>query len=135
MVNITLFLIDHYYLSVPLFIAIILLIRSHSQKGGKRISCQELIALANADDMLLVDLRPSDDFDKGHITGAISIPFNTLENSTYKLQNSDKSIVLVCEMGSQSGNGGEILNKDGLDDILILKGGIAEWRQSNLPLV
>ena len=60
MVNITLFLIDHYYLSVPLFIAIILLIRSHSQKGGKRISCQELIALANADDMLLVDLRPSD---------------------------------------------------------------------------
>ena len=135
MVNITLFLIDHYYLSVPLFIAIILLIRSHSQKGGKRISCQELIALANADDMLLVDLRPSNDFDKGHITGAISIPFNTLENSTYKLQNSDKSIVLVCEMGSQSGNAGEILNKDGLDDILILKGGIAEWRQSNLPLV
>ena len=135
MVNITLFLIDHYYLSVPLFIAIILLIRSHSHKGGKRISCQELIALANADDMLLVDLRPSDDFDKGHITGAISIPFNTLENSTYKLQNSDKSIVLVCEMGNQSGNAGEILNKDGLDDILILKGGIGEWRQSNLPLV
>jgi rhodanese-related sulfurtransferase len=38
-------------------------------------------------------------------------------------------------MGSQSGNAGEILNKDGLNDILILKGGIAEWRQSNLPLV
>ena len=135
MTNITLFLIDNYYLSVPLFVFIILLIRANSKKGGKRISCQELIALANADDILLVDLRPSDDFDKGHITGAINIPFNTLENSSYKLQNSDKSIVLACEMGSQSGNAGEILNKEGLDDILILKGGIGEWRQSNLPLV
>ena len=135
MVNITLFLIDHYYLSVPLFIAIILLIRSNAQKGGKRISCQELAALANADNMLLVDLRSSDDFEKGHITGAINIPVNTLEDSTYKLENSDKSIVLVCEMGSRSGNAGEILNRQGLNDILISKGGSGEWTQSNLPLV
>lgn len=133
--NIIFFLIDYYYLSLPLLITIILLIRSHANKGGKRISCQELIALANTDSILIVDLRSLDDFDKGHITGAINIPFNDLENSTYKLQNTKKSIVLVCELGSQSGNAGELLNKEGFDDILILKGGVGEWRMGNLPLV
>ena len=66
--NIINFLFEHYYLSLPLFATIILLIRAHAKKGGKRISCQELIALANSDSILLVDLRPSNDFEKGHIT-------------------------------------------------------------------
>lgn len=133
--NIINFLFEHYYLSLPLFATIILLIRAHAKKGGKRISCQELIALANSDSILLVDLRPSNDFEKGHITGAINIPFNELENSVYKLKNTEKSIILVCEMGSQSGNAGEVLNKEGFNDILILQGGIGDWRMGNLPLV
>ena len=38
-------------------------------------------------------------------------------------------------MGSQSGNAGEVLNKEGFNDILILQGGLGDWRMGNLPLV
>ena len=38
-------------------------------------------------------------------------------------------------MGSVSPNAGEILKKEGLTNVLILKGGINEWRMQNLPLV
>ena len=59
------FLIDHYYLSVPLFLVIILLISSNAKKGGRRISSQELVALSNEDKTLMVDLRSADDFNAG----------------------------------------------------------------------
>ena len=44
-------------------------------------------------------------------------------------------IILVCEMGSVSPNAGEILMKEGYKDLLILRGGINEWKLQNLPLV
>ena len=69
------FLIDHYYLSAPLFLVIILLISSNAKKGGKRISSQELVALSNEDKALIVDLRSADDFNEGRITNSINIPF------------------------------------------------------------
>ena len=38
-------------------------------------------------------------------------------------------------MGSASPNAGETLKKEGFINILILKGGINEWKMQNLPLV
>ena len=38
-------------------------------------------------------------------------------------------------MGSVSPNSGELLQKEGFEDILILKGGINQWKMDNLPLV
>ena len=46
-----------------------------------------------------------------------------------------QSIILICDMGSVSPNAGEILKKEGFTNVLILKGGINEWRMQNLPLV
>ena len=63
-----LFLIEHYYYSVPLLVAVVLLIRSSAKKGGKKITPQDLIHLTNQDKAKLIDLRPAADFDDGHIT-------------------------------------------------------------------
>ena len=72
------FLIERYYLSLPLLIVIFLLIYSSSTKGGKKISPQFLISLANNENAFIVDLRNSELFNQGHITGSINIPFNNL---------------------------------------------------------
>ena len=130
------FLISHYYLSAPLFLLIILLISSNAKKGGRRISSQELVALSNQEKILIVDLRPSDDFNAGRITNSINIPFKDLNNRSHEIpSNGEKQIALICEMGSNSGNAGEQLMKLGFKDILILRGGISEWKMDNLPLV
>ena len=72
----------------------------------------------------------------GHITGSINIPFSDLENRSHEIKNyDDRSLVLICETGSQSANAGESLQKLGFKDTLILSGGIGQWRMDNLPLV
>ena len=129
------FLIEHFYFSAPLVIILILFFISNSKKGGTKISCQSLISLSNQDQALIVDLRSSEAFNSGHITASINIPINDVSRRSNEIINSTKSVVLVCETGSSSTNAGETLKKEGLKDIFILRGGINEWKMSNLPLV
>ncbi len=129
------FLIERYYLSLPLLIIIFLLIYSSSTKGGKKISQQFLISLANNENAFIVDLRNSELFNQGHITGSINIPFNNLSKRFNEIPEDSKSIVLVCDMGNVSPNAGELLKKEGFKDLLILRGGVNEWKLQNLPLI
>ena len=130
------FLIEHYFYSVPLLVVSILLIRSNAIKGGKKITPQDLINLTNQDAAQLIDLRSSNEFDDGHITGSINIPYTDLEDRIHEIKKQeDKSLVLICDTGSQSANAGEVLNKSGFEKTVILSGGIGAWRLDNLPLV
>ena len=129
------FLIEHFYLSMPLLVVIILFLYSSSNKGGKKISPQTLIALSNSDDAMIIDLRDSKAFEGGHITASTNIPEKDLIRRSNEISKSNKTIILVCEMGNVSPNAGESLNKEGIKDILILKGGINQWTMDNLPLV
>ena len=129
------FLIERYYLSLPLLIVIFLLIYSSSTKGGKKISPQFLISLANNENAFILDLRNSELFNQGRITGSINIPFNNLSKRFNEIPENNKSIVLVCDMGNVSPNAGELLKKEGYKDILILRGGVNEWKLQNLPLI
>ena len=129
------FLIEHYFLSLPLLAIILLLINASSKKGGKKITPQSLIFLTNNDDAFVIDLRDSEQFQSGHITGSINIPFVNLSKRSNEIPQNKEVIILVCEMGSVSPNAGEILMKEGYKDLLILRGGINEWKLQNLPLV
>ena len=129
------FLIEHYYLSVPLLTILVLLILSNAKKGGKKISCQTLISMANQNRALIIDIRDSESFNAGHITASKNIPQNELTRRINEITNIDKSVILVCDMGNISPNAGEALKKEGFEDIYLLKGGINQWRMDNLPLV
>ena len=129
------FLIAHYYLSVPLVVVLVLLFLSNAKKGGKKISAQELINISNQDRAMIIDIRDSESFNSGHITSSKSIPLKDLVNSCNQIKQDNKYIIIVCEMGSSSPNAGEILKKEGFDNICILKGGINGWKMDNLPLV
>ena len=129
------FLIEHYYLSIPLLTILVLLILSNAKKGGKKISCQTLISMTNQNRALIIDIRDSESFNAGHITASKNIPQNELTRRINEITNIDKSVILVCDMGNISPNAGEALKKEGFEDIYLLKGGINQWRMDNLPLV
>ena len=128
------FLIDRFYLSLPLLVVIILLFISSSKKGGLKISSQKLILLSNQDESLIIDLRDSESFNAGHITASINIPLVDLSRRINEINDNEKSIILVCETGGSSPNAGETLKKEGFKDIFILRGGINQWKMDNLPL-
>ncbi|MDC0528634.1 rhodanese-like domain-containing protein [Gammaproteobacteria bacterium] len=131
-----LFLIEHYFYSVPLLVVVILLIRSNAVKGGKKITPQDLVSLTNQDAAKLIDLRSPNEFADGHITGSINIPYADIEDRLHEIKLQEgKSLVLICDSGSQSANTGEVLNKSGYQNTVILSGGIGAWKLDNLPLI
>lgn len=131
-----LFLIEHYFYSVPLLVVVILLIRSNAVKGGKKITPQDLVGLTNQDAAKLIDLRSPNEFADGHITGSINIPYADIEDRLHEIKLQEgKSLVLICDSGSQSANAGEVINKSGYQNTIILSGGIGAWKLDNLPLI
>ncbi len=130
------FLIDKWYLSLPFLVFLNLFIFSFARRGGKRITSVELVSLANSGHAQLIDLRKSDLYDQGRITGSKNIPYDQLNNRFNELNNDEhKPIILICDLGNQSPSAGELLQKEGFANTLILSGGINQWTMDNLPLV
>jgi rhodanese-related sulfurtransferase/DNA-binding HxlR family transcriptional regulator len=59
------------------------------------ISRDELIARVGRNDVVLVDVRPSEEFDAGHIDGALSIPLDQLDERLAELPPGSE-IVAYC---------------------------------------
>jgi rhodanese-related sulfurtransferase len=59
------------------------------------ISRDELLKRLRASDVVLVDVRPAEEFDAGHIHGAVSIPVDELDERLAELP-PDREIVAYC---------------------------------------
>jgi rhodanese-related sulfurtransferase len=59
------------------------------------ISREELLARLGSNDVVLVDVRPAEEFDAGHIEGALSIPLEELDERLAELP-ADCEIVAYC---------------------------------------
>ncbi|MCL4481584.1 MAG: metalloregulator ArsR/SmtB family transcription factor, partial [Bacteroidetes bacterium] len=64
-------------------------------KSQNAVSLDELEAMVKEENVLLMDVRPSDEYRSGHITGAVSIP---MEELLSKLKNisRDQEIIAYC---------------------------------------
>ena len=83
---------------------------------------------------LLVDVREPEAYTAGHITGAISLPMNTLESeiATFKARfPSDKIIIAYCASSqcAIARTAAQLLmERHGFTDVREMPGGYAEWR-------
>ena len=59
------------------------------------VSLDELEQMIDAENVLLLDVRPSVEFEFGHITGAVSIPMNELMINLKSIAK-DKEIIAYC---------------------------------------
>jgi rhodanese-related sulfurtransferase/predicted transcriptional regulator len=59
------------------------------------ISREELVKRLRGNDVVLVDVRPSEEFDAAHIDGAVSIPLDELDERLAELP-ADSEIVAYC---------------------------------------
>ena len=136
MLEFNLFLIDYWYISVPLFLSIVLWFRSEIRRGGNRVDCSQLTNLVNKQSARLLDVRPKSEFETGAIAGSVNIPFEELENRNEELlKDQDNPIVLICKMGRNAALAGEKMQKYGFKETHVLQGGISTWQQEGLPLV
>ena len=130
------FLAQQWLLATALLAVAVMLFMHETRKSGTSLSPQKAINLVNAEQGVFVDLRDTADFRAGHINDAMHIPASKLMNNTGLLEKyRDKPIVLVCKMGQSAGGVGKKLNADGFGKVCIMRGGMMEWGNLQLPLV
>ncbi len=129
--------VSNHLLLVGVFVTLLVLfIMNEARRGGRSVSAQELVNLVNRDKAVVVDVRDRKEFAAGHIVDAINIPFATLEKRMSELDSyRERPIVVTCKMGQHAGAAGALLRKAGFENVMRLSGGIAEWRNSSLPVV
>jgi len=83
----------------------------------------------------LLDVRPRSDFDREHIKGARSLPLDEIENKAAAMLKPDENIIVYCDsfVCSASISASKILGRMGYKNVRDYKGGIREWKQSDLP--
>jgi len=76
---------------------------------------------------IILDTREQDEFDEGHIPGAILIPYTEIENKAEEmLPDKDAQILVYCRSGRRSKIAAETLAKLGYTNIKEF-GGIIDW--------
>jgi rhodanese-related sulfurtransferase len=130
------FVVNHPFLFGAFAVLLVIFIRNETQRGGRSVSAQELVNLVNRQDAVVVDVRDKKEFEQGHIPNAVNIPYACLASRISELSDyKEKPIVLACKMGQHAGPAGTALRKQGFVNVSRLSGGIAEWRNQNLPVV
>jgi len=94
----------------------------------------ELLALADDGDVIVLDVRPGEEYAAGHIPGAISMPLGELEGRLASLPR-DAVIVAYCRgpycvLAPQALS---LLHRAGFR-ARRLEDGLPEWRQAGLPV-
>ena len=78
-------------------------------------------------DYIILDVREQDEYDAGHIPGAILIPYTEIENQAdEKLPDKDKLLLVYCRSGRRSKIAAEALVELGYSNIKEF-GGIIDW--------
>jgi len=84
-------------------------------------------------DHFLLDVRTPEEFEAGHIAGAVNIPVQVLDQYLSSVPE-DLDVVLYCRTGNRSQAAMEILNQTGYDNVYDIEGGTVAWAAQNRPL-
>jgi rhodanese-related sulfurtransferase/DNA-binding transcriptional ArsR family regulator len=98
------------------------------------IGRDELLRRARSGDVMILDLRPRDEYEAGHIPGAVSIPLGDLEEQLARLP-PGAEIVAYCRgpYCVMAPRGIAVLRRHGFR-ARRLEDGVGEWRLAGLPL-
>lgn len=116
----------------------VLVLSGCSASGGatSNMDAQEFSAKTQEAGVVTLDVRTPDEFNQGHIAGAINIDVeaSTFENEVSKLDKS-KSYAVYCQSGRRSGIATGQMEKLGFANLSNLQNGILDWMAQGMPVV
>ncbi len=90
--------------------------------------------LIERDAPALVDVREQDEWDEGHLPGAIHIPRGNLESRIEQaLPDRSKPVLLYCAAGNRSAFAAQTLEQLGYERVSSLAGGYTDWKRNGYP--
>jgi rhodanese-related sulfurtransferase len=92
----------------------------------KEVSARSLVENPQPE-VVFVDCRELNEWNLGHVPGAIYISRGRLEQNIEAAVEREKKIVVYCANGNRSVLAAETLEKMGYTDVASMSGGIREW--------
>lgn len=66
---------------------------------------------------VIIDVRTPQEFDSGHIEGALNFPVQTIEQNIEAIRKLNKPVIAHCRSGARSARATKILNKNGIKTV------------------
>jgi adenylyltransferase/sulfurtransferase len=91
--------------------------------------------LIESGDPVIVDVREQDEWDEGHIAGAIHVPRGNLESRIEAAApDRERQVLVYCSAGNRSAFAAKTLQELGYDDPVSLAGGFTDWKRNGFPI-
>lgn len=133
------FIGNHPFLVGAFVVVLFMVVRAeYDQQTNKssQLTASSAVRLMNDNEKaLLLDVRESADFKKGHIKNARHMALSSLAGKLSELESyKDNDIIVYCNSGNMSGRACKMLSKAGFNKVYNLTGGIYNWQESKLPV-
>jgi rhodanese-related sulfurtransferase len=83
--------------------------------------------VASGEPIAIIDVREPNEWNLGHLPGAVHLPRGTIETKGEALIPRDRAVVLYCGGGSRSALAADTLQQMGYERVSSLAGGFREW--------
>ncbi len=104
------------------------------RSGAAGVSTSEAVQLINREKGVLIDVSEPAEYASGHAGGSKNLPFGSLETSNDLPRNKTLPLLLMCPTGARAQRAVAILSKRGYERVSSVTGGLAAWREANLPI-
>mgnify|MGYP000663118261 CR=1 FL=1 len=85
---------------------------------------------------VLLDVRTKEEYEEGHIVGAINISHDILQQRLKQVStNKQQAIIVYCRSGRRAAIAEELLRTNGFTNIRHLQGDMKLWQSKALPIV
>lgn len=103
--------------------------------GGPSISTLQATLLINQQNALVLDVRESAEYEKGHVLNARHLAISELGARSGEIEKyKAKPVIVVCDTGNRSDKAVATLRRQGFTQVFSLNGGIGAWQQAGLPV-
>lgn len=84
---------------------------------------------------IILDVRTAREYNRGHVPGAIRVPFYAINKHLDKLpEPRDQPVVVYCTHGLRAGIARFSLQRAGFEQVVYLEGHMLAWRRAKLPI-
>lgn len=117
---------------LPLFFSLLLLFTgcggSTADNSYQQITQEEAKEMMDTQEVIILDVREQNEYDSGHIPGAVLLPVGTIDEDTAAavIPEKDSTVLVYCRSGNRSKTASSALAELGYTNIYEF-GGINTW--------
>lgn len=135
MSDLTTFIHTHWALCIVtagLFLGIIVTELRRQLSSIQHLSPAKAVVMINRDSASVIDIRPTEVYQNGHIVGAQNVPMDQLD--AFAQSHHSGPIIVVCQRGNSSQSAIAHLASLGVKNLYNLEGGTQAWIDEGFPV-